>query len=97
MRLCSTNVLSFSFEAGGLPLDILGDVVICAPLVAAQAASEGKPLMDHLALMVIHGTLHLCGFYHQHAAEAERMESLERDILAGFGIAHPPAPGGRAV
>ncbi len=87
-----TNVLSFPFEAAaaGLPpLDILGDVVICAPVVAAQAARQRKPPMEHWALLVIHGILHLCGFDHQRDAEAARMEALERAILADFGIAHP--------
>ena len=84
-----TNVLSFPFNADGLPLDILGDVVVCAPLVASEAASRGQPLMEHWAHLVIHGTLHLCGFDHQQDDEAERMESLERDILAELGIAYP--------
>ena len=86
----ATNVLSFPFEAvAGLPLDILGDVVICAPVVAAEAASQGKPLMNHWAHLVIHGTLHLCGFDHQQPAEAEQMESLEQGIMADLGIPHP--------
>ena len=91
----ATDVLSFPFEAeaaADLPLEILGDVVICAPLVAAQAESLGVPLMDHWAHIVIHGVLHLCGWDHQLVAQAERMESLERDILATLGIPRPPSP-----
>ena len=85
-----TNVLSFPFDAvAGLSLDILGDVVICAPVVAAEAASQGKPPMNHWAHMVIHGTLHLCGFDHQQPAEAERMEALEQDIMVDLGIPYP--------
>ncbi len=81
----ATNVLSFSFAADELPhamaTDILGDVVICAPVVTDEAASQGKPVMNHWAHMVIHGVLHLCGFDHQHQVEAERMELLEQDIM----------------
>ena len=85
-----TNVLSFPCEGlEGLPLAVLGDLVICAPVVAAEAASARTPLMDHWAQMVIHGVLHLCGFDHQRRAEAEQMESLERGILADLGISSP--------
>lgn len=85
-----TNVLSFPFEASEVPseapLSILGDVVVCAPVVVAQAADYGTPLMAHWAHMVIHGTLHLCGFDHQEAAEAEQMESLEQCIMEKLGM-----------
>lgn len=83
----STNVLSFPFAAiAGVSLDILGDVVICAPLVATQAAAQRTPLLEHWAHLVIHGTLHLCGFDHQQEAEAVQMEALEQNILADLGI-----------
>lgn len=86
----TTNVLSFPFEAvEGLQLDIFGDLVICASVVAAEAGAQGKSLTDHWAHMVIHGTLHLCGFDHQLEQEAEQMELLEMSIMAGFGIANP--------
>ena len=79
----ATNVLSFPFETiEGLPLNILGDIVICAPIVAEQAAAQHQPLMHHWAHMVIHGILHLCGFDHQQTDDAERMELLERNIMA---------------
>ena len=88
-----TNVLSFPFEAvEGLPLDILGDLVICASVVATEAGAQGKPLMDHWAHMVIHGILHLCGFDHQLEREAEQMELLEMSIMADLGIANPYTP-----
>ena len=86
----ATNVLSFSFAADELPhavtADILGDVVICAPVVADEAASQGKPAMQHWAHMVIHGVLHLCGFDHQHQDEAEHMEWLEQGVMKNLGI-----------
>lgn len=86
----ATNVLSFAADlppAGGLPL--LGDLVICADVLAREAAEQGKRLRDHYAHMTVHGTLHLLGHDHQDDAEAERMETLERAILASFGIADP--------
>ena len=80
-----TNVLAFAVEED-LPVAILGDVVICGPIVAAEAQSRGISPADHWAHLVIHGTLHLCGYDHQHGAEAERMEDLERNILTDLGI-----------
>ncbi|MFW1676628.1 rRNA maturation RNase YbeY [Pontibacter sp. JAM-7] len=85
-----TNVLSFPFEVPeGIPLDILGDLVICADVVAEEAAEQGKASKDHWAHMVIHGCLHLLGFDHINETEAEEMEALERQILAGLNIADP--------
>lgn len=89
----ATNVLSFPFEdLEGLPGEIdrpLGDLVICAPVVAQEASEQKKALRDHWAHMVIHGTLHLLGYDHQIDAQAQTMEKLEIDILRGFGIENP--------
>src|SRR5438445_13142463 len=86
----ATNVLSFPAELPrGLKLPLLGDLVICAPVVAREAADQGKNLRDHYAHLTIHGVLHLLGYDHETPAEAERMEMLERRILAGLGIADP--------
>lgn len=85
-----TNVLSFPFEAPeGLELPLLGDLVICHPVVVGEATDQHKALDDHYAHMVVHGTLHLLGLDHIEDDEAEHMESLERDILASLGIADP--------
>lgn len=85
-----TNVLSFAFEPPpGVPSAHLGDLVICAPVVAREARQQRKPLLNHWAHMVVHGILHLRGFDHQVSAEAERMEARERRILAGLGIPDP--------
>ncbi|MGB5473809.1 MAG: rRNA maturation RNase YbeY [Gammaproteobacteria bacterium] len=86
----STNVLSFPCEGfAGVPSDLLGDVVICAPVVAAEAATQGKPLAGHWAHLVIHGVLHLLGYDHQHATDADHMERRESALLTGLGYPNP--------
>jgi probable rRNA maturation factor len=90
----ATNVLSFPAELPeGLPkgvkFPLLGDLVICAPVVAREADEQGKPRNAHYAHLTIHGCLHLLGMDHIDPREAEAMEQLERDILAGLGVADP--------
>ncbi len=85
-----TNVLSFPFDIPpGVDSTHLGDLVICAPVVEREAQEQGKPLRDHLAHLVIHGVLHLRGYDHQTDDEAELMETREKTILQGLGIADP--------
>jgi probable rRNA maturation factor len=87
-----TNVLSFPFEMPECveaETEILGDLVVCAPVVSQEAIEQNKPLFDHWAHMIIHGTLHLLGFDHIKESEAEEMEQLEREILAKLDIADP--------
>lgn len=85
-----TNVLSFPFECPpGVVLPLLGDLVICAPVVIREADQQGKPPVSHWAHMVIHGVLHLLGYDHIEEDEAELMEGLEIDLLAGLGYADP--------
>jgi probable rRNA maturation factor len=87
-----TNVLSFPFIAPpGVELPLLGDIVICAPVVAREAAEQGKTAAAHWAHMTVHGCLHLLGYDHIDPAEAEIMESLERDVLSALGYADPYA------
>ncbi|MGA9334917.1 MAG: rRNA maturation RNase YbeY [Rudaea sp.] len=88
----ATNVLSFPAALPpGLKLPLLGDLVICAPVVAREAAEQGKLPRAHYAHMTIHGILHLLGFDHEKPADARRMEALEIRILAALGIADPYA------
>ncbi len=88
-----TNVLSF--PAGllaGLPdseAGPLGDIVVCAAVVADEAAEQGKPLAEHWAHMLVHGTLHLLGYDHEGDDEARKMESLEARVLEMSGISNP--------
>lgn len=86
----ATNVLSFPAELPeGVKLPLLGDLVICAPVVAREAAGQDKPLREHYAHLTVHGVLHLLGWDHEDDVEAEAMEQLEREILAGLGIGDP--------
>jgi probable rRNA maturation factor len=88
----ATNVLSFPAELPpGVDLPLIGDLAICAPVVAREAAEQGKDPRDHWAHMTVHGVLHLLGYDHIEDAEAEAMEALETRILAGLGIADPYA------
>lgn len=85
-----TNVLSF--PAGlppGVDIPLLGDVVICAPLVHREAAEQNKPVQAHWAHLVIHGVLHLLGYDHQEEREALEMEALEVDLLSSLGFPDP--------
>jgi probable rRNA maturation factor len=92
----ATNVLSFPADVAdgvklpkGVVMPLLGDVVLCAPVVAREAKEQKKPLAAHYAHLTVHGALHLLGWDHQDAREAECMEQLEREILAGLGIDDP--------
>lgn len=87
-----TNVLSFpaaAQPAGSAEPAPLGDLALAYGTVAAEARAEGKRLEDHVAHLVVHGTLHLLGRDHEVEAEAEAMEALETAILAGLGITDP--------
>ena len=68
---------------------MLGDIVICASVVAREAAEQDKALADHWAHMLVHGTLHLLGFDHNTDTEAAEMEALETSILAAGDISNP--------
>ena len=85
-----TNVLSFPFDTDiPLPIRLLGDLVICVPVIATEAAQQGKSVIDHWAHLIVHGTLHLLGYDHIDEEEADQMERLEIEILAQFDIADP--------
>jgi probable rRNA maturation factor len=88
-----TNVLSFPASPDERALaGSLGDLVICAAVVAAEAREQGKAPPAHWAHMVVHGVLHLHGYDHLSARDARRMERLEVEILRGFGYQNPYQP-----
>ena len=85
-----TNVLSFPFEAPpGTRSDILGDLVICAPVVRREAHTQRKPVNAHWAHMVVHGILHLRGYDHRKRQDAAVMEKMEIRLLKELGYANP--------
>jgi probable rRNA maturation factor len=89
----ATNVLSFSpsrlprAAAGASPP--LGDLVICARVLRAEARAQGKPLKAHWAHLIVHGTLHLVGYDHERSRDAQRMERREVAVLRRLGFANP--------
>jgi probable rRNA maturation factor len=92
----ATNVLSFPAELPeglpkGMKFPLLGDLVICAPVVAREAKEQNKPLLAHYAHLTVHGVLHLLGWDHMDDKEAVAMEQLEREILAELGVDDPYA------
>lgn len=87
-----TNVLSFPADLpAGVVLPLLGDLVICAPVVIKEAEAQRKLAMAHWAHLTVHGVLHLLGFDHMTDAQAEAMEAEERKILDQLGYADPYA------
>ena len=86
----ATNVLSFPADLPAeLSLPLLGDIVICAPVVRTEAAQQGKSSSAHWAHMTVHGTLHLLGYDHIDEKDAVVMESLETAILAKLNFSCP--------
>nr|VFJ57020.1 MAG: probable rRNA maturation factor [Candidatus Kentron sp. FW] len=90
-RETATNVLSFPYEVSSvLGLNLLGDIVICAPVVECEAGMRyEKPYHAYWAHMIVHGTLHLFGYDHQSAIEARHMESMETAVLTHMGFPDP--------
>jgi probable rRNA maturation factor len=88
-----TNVLSFPAHLidPETELPLLGDIAVCAPVVAREAIEQGKSLDDHWAHLVVHGVLHVMGYDHEHPEDADRMETRETEILGRLGVADPYA------
>jgi probable rRNA maturation factor len=85
----ATNVLTFDYATEPL---VMADLVLCAPVVAREAAELKKPLAEHYAHLLVHGTLHAQGWDHETSeADAEEMEARETEILAGLGQPNPYA------
>ena len=89
-RAGATNVLSFPFEPPpGAESALLGDLLLCAPVVAREAAEQGKQASAHWAHLVVHGVLHLLGYDHKSKQQARVMEGSEVRILAALGFPDP--------
>ena len=86
----ATNVLTFVYSEPGASA-AEGDIVLCVPVVMAEAQAQGKPLQQHYAHLLVHGVLHLQGYDHEDDASAAIMESLERVILGRMRIPDPYA------
>jgi probable rRNA maturation factor len=85
-----TNILSFPVEVPeGISLNLLGDLVVCAPVLEREALEQGKPLNHHWAHIIIHGVLHLLGYDHILDEEAEVMEMKEIELLQKLNISNP--------
>ena len=83
----ATNVLSFPYALSrGM---VQGDIVLCAPVIAREARSQGKTLEAHFAHLTVHATLHLQGYDHARPRKAERMEALEKKVLTKLGYPDP--------
>jgi len=87
----ATNILSFVYQAEPAEKDdeLLGDLAICAPIIAREAQQQNKELLTHWAHIVIHGYLHLLSYEHQNDQEATKMEQLEVEILQKLGYPNP--------
>lgn len=86
----TTNVLAFPYSPPPeLDIPLIGDLVICLPVLRQEADAQGKTIQQHFAHLVVHGTLHLLGYDHQTEQQALQMENAERDILNIFGIPDP--------
>jgi len=83
----ATNVLSFPYSLSRAA--VRGDIVLCAPVIAREARAQGKTLEAHFAHLVVHAVLHLLGHDHARPRDAERMEALEKRVLAKLGYPDP--------
>jgi probable rRNA maturation factor len=84
-----TNVLTFVYDDLPPEAGLMGDLVLCAPVVEKEAAEQGIPLEAHYAHLTVHGVLHLQGFDHEDDAEAQIMENRESQIVIKLGYADP--------
>jgi probable rRNA maturation factor len=84
----ATNVLTFDYAHEPV---VVADLVLCAPVVEREAGELGLAVADHYAHLLVHGALHAQGWDHERAADAQRMERREREILRALGL-HDPYP-----
>jgi probable rRNA maturation factor len=89
----ATNVLAFPYDEspfeGSTESELIGDLVVCAPVLEREAVAQDKALSAHWAHILIHGTLHLVGYDHQNIEDTKAMEERERDLLGSLGFEDP--------
>ncbi len=89
----ATNVLAFPYDEspfeGSKESELIGDLVVCAPVLEREAVAQDKALSAHWAHILIHGTLHLVGYDHQNIEDTKAMEERERDLLGSLGFEDP--------
>jgi probable rRNA maturation factor len=85
----ATNVLTFDYAREPA---VVADLVLCAPVVEAEAVAQDRPLEAHYAHLVVHGALHALGYDHEVEADAEAMEARESELLCALGYADPHSP-----
>ena len=89
----ATNVLAFPYDAspfeGSKESELIGDLVVCAPVLEREAVAQDKALSAHWAHILVHGTLHLLGYDHQNIEDTKAMEERERDLLGSLGFEDP--------
>lgn len=88
----ATNVLTFDYGRGP---PVVADLVLCAPVVEAEAQAQGVSLEAHYAHLLVHGTLHAQGYDHEDDRDAERMEARESEVMRALGFADPYADSGK--
>ena len=84
----ATNVLTFDYQVEPV---VMADLILCAPVVEREAQEQGKDLLAHYAHLLVHGALHAEGYDHLEEEEAQEMEALEREVMAGLGFPDPYA------
>jgi|TARA_B100000530_G_C15835589_1_gene439164 probable rRNA maturation factor len=89
----ATNVLAFPYDEspfeGSKESELIGDLVVCAPVLEREAVAQDKALSAHWAHILVHGTLHLLGYDHQNIEDTKAMEERERDLLGSLGFEDP--------
>ena len=85
----ATNVLTFDYQRSPV---VVADLVLCAPVIEREAHEQNKTIDAHYAHLLVHGALHAQGFDHERAAEAEKMEAREVELLAALGYPNPYRP-----
>ncbi len=86
----ATNVLTFDYQHAPV---VMADLILCAPIVEAEAREQGLDLAAHYAHLLVHGTLHAQGFDHETAKQAREMEPRESALMLGLGFPDPYAKG----